>query len=113
MLTENLAINKDTLIQKRFLIINVFGKQLSRSFQIKIELKTKLHLLRKKTKIVSDNNHLAETFNNFFANIVPSLGLQCKDGLLASVEHIQNSLKKIIENSIFRLVAWRSKVLNP
>ena len=82
-------------------------------FSDKNRIKNKITLIEEKTKIVSDNNLLAETFNNFFANIVLSLGLQCKDGLLASVEHIQNSLKKIIENSIFPLVDWRSKVLNP
>ena len=37
-------------IPKRLSIINVSGKLLSRSFQIKIELKTKLHLLRVKLK---------------------------------------------------------------
>ena len=74
-------------LNKRLSIINVSGKLLSRSFQIKIELKTKLH--EDKTKFVLDNNLVAETFTNFFANIVPSLGLQSKDDLLVSVEHIE------------------------
>ena len=71
-------------------IINVSGKLLSRSFQIKI-------LIEDKTKIVSSNNLVAETFNKFFADIVPSLGLQCKDDLLVSFEHIQDPLEKNIK----------------
>ena len=67
MQTEKLTINKEILvylffeekrnpfsiteIQKRSSIINVSGKLLSHSFQMKIELKTKLHLLRVKLKL--------------------------------------------------------------
>ena len=65
-------------------------------FSDKNRVKNKITLIEEKTKIVSINI-IAETFNKFFANIVPSLGLQCKDELLASVEHIQDPLEKIIE----------------
>ena len=75
-------------------IINVSGK---RFFLDKNRVKNKITLFDDKTKIVSDDNLVAETFNKFFANIVPSLGLQCKDDLLVSVEHIQDTLEKIIE----------------
>ena len=98
-------------------------------FSDKNKIKNKITLIDDKTKIVSDNNLVAETFNKFFANIVPSLVLQCKDDLIASVENMQDHLEKIIEkfkqhpsiiaimkhnliNLIFRLVEWRSKVLN-
>ena len=57
-------------------------------FSDKNRVKNKITLIEEKTKIVSNNNLIAETFNKFLANIVPSLGLQCKDELLASVEHI-------------------------
>ena len=83
--------NLDTL---RLLIINVSGKLLSLSFQIKIRVKNKITLVEDKTKIVSDNNLVSRKFNNFFANIVPSLGLQCKDDLLNSVQHIESPLEK-------------------
>ena len=79
------------------LIINVFGELSSRSFQIKNRVKNKITLIEEKPKIVSNNSFIAETFNKFFANIVPSLGLQCKDELLTSVEHIQDPLEKITE----------------
>ena len=65
-------------------------------FSDKNRVKNKITLLEDKTKIVSDNNLKAETFNKFFANIVPSLGLQCKDELLVSDQHIQDPLEKII-----------------
>ena len=65
-------------------------------FSDKNRVKNKITLLEDKTKIVSDNNLVAETFNKFFANIVPSLGLQCKDELLVSDQHIQDPLEKII-----------------
>ena len=98
-------------------------------FSDKNKIKNKITLIDDKTKIVSDNNLVAETFKKFFANIVPSLGLQCKDDLIASVENMQDHLEKIIEkfkqhpsiiaimkykpiNLIFCLVEWRSKVLN-
>ena len=89
-----------TQIQKRLSIINVSGRsRLSLSFQIKIELKTKLHLLRIKLKLYLITNFLlvAETLNKSFANIVPLVGLQCKDDLLLSVKHIQDPLEKITE----------------
>ena len=38
--------------------------------------KNKITLIEEKTKIVSNNNLIAETFNKLFGNIVPSLGLQ-------------------------------------
>ena len=66
-------------------------------FPFKSRVKNKITLIEDKTKIEFDNNLVVETFNNFFANIVSSLGLQCKDDLLVSVEHIQDSLEKIIE----------------
>ena len=66
-------------------------------FSDKNRVKNKITLIEEKTKFVSNNNLIAETFNKFSANIVPSLGLQCKDELLASVEHIQDPLEKIIE----------------
>ena len=80
--------NLDTV---RLSIIKVSGKLLSRSFQIKIN---KITLVEDKTKIVSDNNLVARTFSNFFANIVPSLGLRFKDDLLNSAQHIQDPLEK-------------------
>ena len=66
-------------------------------FSDKNKIKNKITLIDDKTKIVSDNNLVAETFNKFFANIVPSLVLQCKDDLIASVENMQDHLEKIIE----------------
>ena len=42
-------------------------------------------------------HQIAETFKIFFANFVPSLGLQGKDNLSASVEHIQDPLENITE----------------
>ena len=74
-----------------------FWQTVKSFFSDKNRVKNKITLIEEKTKIVSNNNLIAETFNNFFANIVPSLGLQCKDELLASVEHIQDPLEKIIE----------------
>ena len=56
-------------------------------FSDKSRVKNKITLIEEKTKIVSNNNLIAETFNKFFPNIVPSLGLQCKDELLASVTY--------------------------
>ena len=58
--------------------------------------KNKITLIEEKTKIASDNNLVAQTFNIFFGNIVPLLGLQCKDDLLVSVEHMQDLFEKII-----------------
>ena len=75
-----------------------FWRTVKPFFSDKNRVKNKITLIEEKTKIVSSNNLIAETFNKFFANIVPSLGLQCKDELLASVEHIQDPLEKIIEN---------------
>ena len=66
-------------------------------FSNKNRVKNKITLIEEKTKIVSNNNLIAETFNKFLTNIVPSLGLQCKDEVLASVEHIQDPLDKIME----------------
>ena len=74
-----------------------FWRTVKPFFSDKNRVKNKITLIEEKTKIVSNNNLIAETFNKFFANIVPSLGLQCKDELLASVEHIQDPLEKIIE----------------
>ena len=70
-----------------------FWETVNLFFSDKNRVKNKITLIEEKTKIVSDNNLVAETFKNFFANIVPSLGLQCKDDQLASVEHIQDSGK--------------------
>ena len=67
-------------------------------FLDKNRVKNKYTLFDDKTKIASDDNLVAETINKFFANIVPSLGLQCKDDLLVSVEHIQDTLEKILKN---------------
>ena len=80
-------------------IINVFGKLTVKPFfSDKNRDKNKVTLFEDKTKISCDNNLVAETFNKFFANIVPSLGLQCKDDLLFSVEHIQDPLEKSLKN---------------
>ena len=65
-----------------------FWRTVKPFFSDKNRVKNKITLIEEKTNIVSNNNLIAETFNNFFANIVLSLGLQCKDELLASVEHI-------------------------
>ena len=83
----------------------------------KNRVKNKITLIEEKTKVVSNNNFIAETFNKFFANIVPSLGLQCKDELLASVEYIQDPLEKIIEKfkqhpSIIAIMKHRPKKSN-
>ena len=83
----------------------------------KNRVKNKITLTEHKTKIVSDNNLVAETFNNSFASIVPSLGLQCKDDLLASVEHIQDPLEKIIEkfkqrSSIIAIMKHKPNISN-
>ena len=81
----------------------VDNKRFSRFFKLffsdKNRVKNKITLIEEKTKIVSNNNLMAETFNKFFANIVLSLGLQCKDEMLTNVEHIQDPLEKTIENS--------------
>ena len=45
-------------------------------FSDKNRIKNKIALIEDKTKIVSGNNLVGETFNKFFANIVPSLDLQ-------------------------------------
>ena len=66
-------------------------------FLDKNKVENKIALIEDKTKIVSDNKLVAGTFNNFFANIVQLLGLQCKDELLVSVKHIQDPLEKILE----------------
>ena len=67
-------------------------------FSDKNRIKNKIALIEDKTKIVSGNNLVAETFNKFFANIVPSLDLQCKDDLL--VRNIFRTLwKKSLKNS--------------
>ena len=71
--------------------------QTVKPFSDKNKVKNKITLIDDKTKIVSDNNLVAETFNKFFANIIPWLGLQCKDDLIASVENMQDHLEKIIE----------------
>ena len=76
-----------------------FWRTVKPFFSDKNRVKNKITLIEEKTKIVSNNNLMAETFNKFFANIVPSLGSQCKDELLASVEHIQDPLEKIIGKS--------------
>ena len=86
--------NLDT---KTIVDIKRFWQTVEPFFSDKNRVKNKIALTEDKTKIVSDNNLVAETFNKVFANIFPSLGLQCKDDLLASVEHIQDPLEKIIE----------------
>ena len=91
---KSLFNNLDT---KRLSITNVSGKLLRRFFLIKIQLKTKLHLLRNKTKIGSHKNLVVETFNKLFANIVPSLGLQCKDDLLVTT-YPRTLWKKSLKN---------------
>ena len=74
-----------------------FWRTVKPFFLGKNRVKNKITLIEEKTKIVSDNNLETETFNKFFANIGPSLGLQCKDDLLANVEHIHDPLEEIIE----------------
>ena len=111
MQTEKLTINKEIIVslfrrEKNFFFSNLDTKKIVDNkrfwrtakpfFSDKNRVKNKITLIEEKTKIVSINI-IAETFNKFFANIVPSLGLQCKDELLASVEHIQDPLEKIIE----------------
>ena len=138
MQTEKLAINKEmivhlffaekrnhfskTYIQKILSITNVSGYMF---FFFKPFFSDK-NRVKKRTALVEDKNKLvAETFNKFFANIVPLLGLQCKDGLLVSGEHNQDPLEKIIEKFkqhpsiitinlirlIFRLVELKLSVL--
>ena len=112
MQTEKLTINKEIIVshfrrEKKSFFNNLdtkkivdnkrFWRTVKPFFSDKNRVKNKITLIEEKTKIVSNNNLIAETFNKFFANIVPSLGLQCKDELLASVEHIQDPLEKITE----------------
>ena len=144
MQTEKLAINKEmivhlffaekrnhfskTYIQKILSITNVSGYLFfffKPFFSDKNRVKKRTALVEDKNKIVSDKKLVAETFNKFFANIVPLLGLQCKDGLLVSGEHNQDPLEKIIEKFkqhpsiitinlirlIFRLVELKLSVL--
>ena len=68
-------------------------------FSDRNRVKNKITFTEDKTKIISDNNLVAETFNNFLANIIPSLSLQCKEDLLASVEHAWTLWKKLFKNS--------------
>ena len=76
MQTEKLTISKEILMyiffrrEKKSFFNNLDAKKIvgnkrfwQTSFQKKTELKTKLHLLRKKLKIISDSNLVAETFN--------------------------------------------------
>ena len=65
-----------------------FWQNLKLFFSDKNRVKNIITLIADKAKIVPDNNLVAETFNKFFANIIPSLGLQSKDDLLATVEQI-------------------------
>ena len=76
--------NRDT---KKIVDNKRFWQTVKPFFSDKNRVKNKITLIEDKTKIVSDNNLVAEMFNNFSANIVPSIGLQCKDDLLVSVEH--------------------------
>ena len=54
--------------------------------------------MRIKLKLYLITTFYQESLAIFFANIVPSLCLQCKDDLLNSVQHIEYPLEKIIEN---------------
>ena len=109
MQTEKLTINKEIIAylfrrEKKSFFNNLDTKEIVDNkrwqtvkpfFSGRNRVKINITLTEDKTKIVSDNNLVAETLNKFFANIVPSLGLQCKDDLLVSAEHIQDP--KIIE----------------
>ena len=110
MQTKKLTINKEIIVylfrrEKKSFFNNLdtkeivdnkrFWQTIKPFFSGKNRVKNNITLTEDKTKIVSDNNLVAETLNKFFANIIPSLGLQCKDDLLVSVEHIQDA--KIIE----------------
>ena len=108
MQTEKLTINKEITVYlfftekrnpftKKIVDNKCFWQTVKPFFLHKNRVKNKITLIEDKTKIVSDKNLVAETFNNFFANVVPSLGLPCKNDLLVSVEHIQDPLEKIIE----------------
>ena len=111
MQTEKLTINKEiiayhffvekrntfsiTWIQKKIVNNKHFWQTVKPFFSDKNRVKNKIALIEDKTKTASDNNLVAETFNNFFINIVPSLVLQCDD-MLVGVEHIPGPLEKNI-----------------
>ena len=76
--------NRDT---KKIVDNKRFWQIVKPFFSDENRVKNKITLIEGKTKIVSDNNLVAEMFNNFSANIVSSIGLQCKDDLVVSVEH--------------------------
>ena len=48
-------------------------------------------------EIISNETKLAETFNNYFVNIVPSLGIHINDNLIRDVDYISDPIVKIIE----------------
>ena len=114
MQTEKLTINKEiiayhffvekrntfsiTWIQKKIVNNKHFWQTVKPFFSDKNRVKNKIALIEDKTKTASDNNLVAETFNNFFINIVPSLVLQCDD-MLVGVEHIPGPLEKTFRNS--------------
>ena len=90
METEKLTINKEIIVslfrrEKKSFFNNLDTKKIVDNkrfwrtykpfFSDKNRVKNKITLIEKKTKIVSNNNLIAETFNKFFANIVPSLAL--------------------------------------
>ena len=91
MQTEKLTINKEiiaylffvekrntfsiTQIHKKIIDNKHFWQTVKPFFLDKNRVKNKITLIEDKNKIVSDNNLVAETFNNFFTNIVPSLAM--------------------------------------
>ena len=87
----------NSLDRKKIVNNKRFWQTVKSFFSNKNRVKNKIALIEEKTKIISDSNLVAETFNKFVANIVPQVGLQCKDELLVNVEYIQNPLEKIIE----------------
>ena len=71
----------------------------------KVKIKSKITLLEKKQKenqaetfeeIISDDKEIAETFNEFFINIVPNLKI--------STDHFQNSDFQVTENPVLNAI---------
>ena len=132
MQTEKPTINKEIIVslsrrEKKSFFNNLdtkkivdnkrFWRTVKPFFSDKNRVKNKITFIEEKTNFLSNNNLIAETFNKFFANIVPSLGLQCRDELLTSVEHIQDPFEKIIEKfkqhpSIIAIMKYRPNKSN-
>ena len=66
-------------------------------FSDKNKVKSKITLIENETDIIAEDHDVAKTFNDFFANIVPSLGIKRYEDLSVPVEHLQDPIERIIE----------------